>query len=57
VTLLGALIHEIAYIDKDATARRLSQIEDGARKRHDFYTTKQDEAEIYDPLKMDYINH
>jgi DNA-binding MurR/RpiR family transcriptional regulator len=56
LTFLGALIHEVAYIDKDATARRLSQIEDGARRRHDFYTTEQDEPEVYDPLKMDYIN-
>ena len=35
ITFLGALIHEIAYIDKEATARRLSQIEDGARRRRD----------------------
>ena len=57
MTFLGALIHEIAYIDKDATAQRLSQIEEGARKRHDFYTTEQDESQRYDPLKMDHINH
>ena len=57
VTFLGALIHEIAYIDKDATARRLAQIEDGTRKRHDFYTTEQDETEIYNPLKVDLFNH
>ena len=57
VTFLGALIHEIAYIDKDATAQRLSLIEEGARKRHDFYTTEQDESQRYDPLKMDHINH
>jgi DNA-binding MurR/RpiR family transcriptional regulator len=57
ITFLGALIHEIAYIDKDATARRLSQIEDGARRRRDFYTTEQEESQEYDPLKMDYFNH
>jgi DNA-binding MurR/RpiR family transcriptional regulator len=57
VTFLGALIHEIAYIDKQATARRLSQIEDGARRRHDFYTAEQDPSEEYDPLKMDNFNH
>jgi DNA-binding MurR/RpiR family transcriptional regulator len=57
VTFLGALIHEIAYIDKDSTAKRLSQIEDGARRRHDFYTAEQDPSEKYDPLKMDYFNH
>ena len=57
LTFLGALIHEIAYIDKEATARRLSQIEDGARRRRDFYTTEQEEPQAYDPLKMDYFNH
>jgi DNA-binding MurR/RpiR family transcriptional regulator len=57
MTFLGALIHEIAYIDKEATARRLSQIEDGARRRHDFYTTEREDSQEYDPLKMDYINH
>jgi len=53
ITFLGALIHEIAYIDKEATARRLSQIEDGARRRREFYTAEQDEPQAYDPLKMD----
>ena len=57
ITFLGALIHEIAYIDKEATARRLSQIEDGARRRRDFYTTEQEEPQAYDPLEMDYFNH
>ena len=57
ITFLGALIHEIAYIDKEATARRLSQIEDGARRRRDFYTTEQEASQQYDPLKMDYLNH
>ena len=56
MTFLGALIHEIAYIDKEATARRLSQIEDGARRRRDFYTTEQEAAQEYDPLKMEYLN-
>ena len=57
ITFLGALIHEIAYIDKEATAHRLSQIEDGARRRRDFYTTEQEASQQYDPLKMDYFNH
>lgn len=57
ITFLGALIHEIAYIDKEATARRLSQIEDGARRRRDFYTTEQEASQEYDPLKMDYFSH
>jgi len=56
ITFLGALIHEIAYIDKDATARRLSQLEDGARRRRDFYTTEQEASQKYDPLKLDYLN-
>ena len=56
ITFLGALIHEIAYIDKEATARRLSQIEDGARRRRDFYTAEQEESPEYDPLKMDLKN-
>jgi DNA-binding MurR/RpiR family transcriptional regulator len=55
MTFLGALIHEIAYIDKEATARRLSQIEDGARRRRDFYTTDQEDLKAYDPLKMDHV--
>jgi len=57
MTFLGALIHEIAYIDKEATAQRLSQIEDGARRRHDFYTTEQEDTKEYDPLKRDYFNN
>ena len=57
MTFLGALIHEIAYIDKDATARRLSCIEDGARSRRDFYTAERDDIALYDPLKMDRTNH
>ena len=57
ITFLGALIHEIAYIDKEATALRLSLIEDGARRRRDFYTTEQEDLKEYDPLKVDYFNH
>jgi DNA-binding MurR/RpiR family transcriptional regulator len=57
ITFLGALIHEIAYIDKEATALRLSLIEDGARRRRDFYTTDQEDLKEYDPLKVDYFNH
>jgi DNA-binding MurR/RpiR family transcriptional regulator len=56
ITFLGALIHEIAYIDREATARRLSQIEDGARRRRDFYTAELEESRQYDPLKMDYAD-
>ena len=57
ITLLGALIHEIAYLDKEATAKRLAQIEDGARRRRDFFTAEQDPSEEYDPLEMNYFNH
>ena len=57
ITLLGALIHEIAYLDKEATAKRLAQIEDGARRRRDFFTAEQDQSEEFDPLEMNYFNH
>ena len=57
MTFLGALIHEIAYIDKESTARRLSQIEDGARRRHDFYTAEQEPSEEYAPLEIDHFDH
>ena len=57
MTFLAALIHDIAYIDEEATARRLSRIEDGARQRRDFYTTEQDQAQEYDPLNLDNFNH
>ena len=57
ITFLGALVHEIAYIDKDATARRLSRIEDGVRRRQDFFQEETDEAIDYDPLKIEYYNN
>lgn len=57
VTFLGALVHEIAYIDKDATARRLSKIEDGVRRRQDFFMEETDEPIDYDPLKIEYYNN
>jgi DNA-binding MurR/RpiR family transcriptional regulator len=57
VTFLGALVHEIAYMDKDATARRLSKIEDGVRRRQDFFLEEKDEPADYDPLKIEYYNN
>ena len=57
VTFLGALVHEIAYIDKDATARRLSKIEDGVRRRQDFFLEEKDDPADYNPLKIEYYNN
>ena len=57
ITFLGALVHEIAYIDKDATARRLSRIEDGVRRRQDFFQEETDKDIDYDPLKIEYYNN
>lgn len=54
ITLLGALVHEIAYMDKDATAERLSRIEDGVRRRNDFFSEEKEEIAAYDPLNSDY---
>jgi DNA-binding MurR/RpiR family transcriptional regulator len=56
ITFLGALVHEIAYTDKDATAERLSRIEDGVRRRNDFFTEEKEELADYDPLNKDYYN-
>lgn len=53
VTFLGALVHEIAYMDKDATAERLSRIEDGVRRRQDFYSEEKEELADYDPLNLE----
>jgi len=57
VTFLGALVHEIAYIDKDATARRLSKIEEGVRRRQDFFQEEKDRAIDPDPLKIEYFSN
>jgi DNA-binding MurR/RpiR family transcriptional regulator len=56
ITFLGALVHEIAYIDKNATAKRLSIIEDGVRRRQDFFSEEKEELTDYDPLKIEYYN-
>ena len=56
ITFLGALVHEIAYTDKDATAERLSRIEDGVRRRQDFFSEEKEELADYDPLNKDYYN-
>lgn len=54
ITFLGALVHEIAYHDKKATARRLSKIEDGVRRRRDFFSEEKEVQKDYDPLKIDF---
>ncbi len=55
VTFLGALVHEIAYIDKAATAERLSQIENGVRKRQDFYA--EEDTKNYDTFEIEYFDN
>ena len=57
ITFLGALVLEIAYIDKDATAERLSKIEDGVRSRRDFYSEKNDEVKNHDPTRIGYYEN
>ena len=57
ITFLGALVHEVAYTDKEATAERLSKIEDGVRSRQDFYLEEKDKLTDYDPLNREYSNN
>lgn len=54
LTLLGALIHEIAFVDKAATMKRLTQIEDGIRKRQVFYSLDNDSQKNGNPLEAKY---
>ena len=55
ITFLGALIHEIAFIDKAATVKRLSRIEDGVRRREEFYSVETVEPPSgHDPLDPSY---
>ncbi|MBI5582687.1 MAG: MurR/RpiR family transcriptional regulator [Deltaproteobacteria bacterium] len=54
ITLLGALIHEIAFMDKTATLKRLSQIEEGIRKRPVFYSLDTDTPPDGNPLEAKY---
>lgn len=57
VTFLGALVHEIAYIDKAATLGRLSKIEDGVRKRQEFYTEDKEQKGDYNPLAIKFYHN
>ena len=57
ITFLGALVHEIAYHDKKATARRLSKIEDGVRRRRDFFSEEKEVQTDYDPMKIKFNHH
>ena len=57
ITFLGALVYEIAYHDKTATARRLSKIEDGVRRRRDFFSEEEDVHTHYDPLEIKFYNN
>ena len=54
LTLLGALIHEIAFVDKAATLQRLNQIEDGIRKRQVFFSLDTDSPPDSNPLEAKY---
>jgi DNA-binding MurR/RpiR family transcriptional regulator len=50
VTFLGAVIHEIAQIDKPSTTERLSRIEEGVHRRRDFYLEEGTQWPPYSPL-------
>ena len=54
VTLLGALIHEIAFVDQAATLKRLRKIEDGIRNRQVFYSVDSDVQKNGNPLEAKY---
>ncbi|MEW6264008.1 MAG: MurR/RpiR family transcriptional regulator [Thermodesulfobacteriota bacterium] len=54
ITFLGTLIHEIAFIDKAATVKRLSKIEDGVKRRQEFFTEFERRPDSQDPLELGY---
>jgi DNA-binding MurR/RpiR family transcriptional regulator len=56
ITLLGALIHEIAFTDRTATLKRLSQIEDGIRRRPVFYSLDAATPADGNPLEAKYYS-
>lgn|GEM_PF-424833 len=55
IAFLGALIHEIAQIDKPGTAARLSRIEEGVHRRQDFFLEEDTESARSNPLGI--YNH
>ena len=54
VTLLGALIHEIAFVDQAVTLNRLRKIEDGIRNRQVFYSVDSGLQKNGNPLEAKY---
>ncbi len=57
ISYLGALVHEIAFMDKEKTIQRLSRIEDGVRRRSAYFMDKTDQTQELDPLKGVYANN
>lgn len=57
ITYLGALIHEIAFIDKEATVKRLSRMEQGAKIRGEYYSVEDEEAIGADPWDLTDYRH
>jgi len=54
ITLLGALVHEIAFVDQTATLKRLRKIEDGIRNRRTFYSLDNEVQPEGNPLEAKY---
>lgn len=54
ITLLGALIYEISFLDKDATLKRLTLIEEGLKKRKTFFSTDEIPPVDTNPLEVKY---
>jgi hypothetical protein len=54
ITLLGALVHEIAFVDQAATLKRLRKIEDGIRNRRVFYSLDSEVQPEGNPLEAKY---
>jgi len=54
ITFLGAVIHEIAQIDKPSTTDRLSRIEEGVHRRRDFYLEEGTEWPPFGPLEWNH---
>ncbi len=54
VTLLGALIQEIAFLDKEATVKRLTLIEEGLKRRKTFFSTEEIPPVDTNPLEVKY---
>jgi len=51
ITFLSALVHKVAFMDRSTSVERLSRIEDGLRKRKEFYSLENEDGKVYDPLE------